>query len=153
MNVVGTVKKVALGLALTVGAAGAIAGTCVPDPYTAPGGFSGFFSSAGGDSCAFEFDVLSSGSYDIELTPSPAATSGGWSANVAGVGVLTPDANKLVGTFNFVTGVTYVLNILTPGGTSASGYSVSGVMVPVPGTLALLGLGLVGLGAARRKTA
>jgi hypothetical protein len=155
MSIMGTVKQVALGLALTAGAAGAFAGTCVPDPYTAPGGFAGFFSAAGGDSCVFEFDVAQSGDYFIELTPSPQATSAGWTASVDGFGPLAFAADKLTGIFSFLSGITYKLNINTPAGPSASGYSISGVMasVPVPSTLALLGLGLAGLGAVRRKTA
>jgi hypothetical protein len=76
---------------------------------------------------------------------------------VAGFGSLVYADDKLTGNFDFVTGVTYTLNIYTPAGFSDSGYSISGVMVgntvPVPGTLALVGLGLLGLGAVRRRSA
>jgi PEP-CTERM motif len=157
MNVRGKLKQITLALALAGAASGAFAGTCVPDPYTAPGGFSGFFANAGSDSCVFEFDVVPSGNYFIELTPSPQATSAGWAADVAGFGSLVFADDKLTGNFDFVSGVTYTLNIFTPAGPSASGYSISGVMVgneiPVPGTLALVGLGLIGLGAVRRRRA
>jgi hypothetical protein len=157
MNVMGKLKQLALGLTMAGAASGAFAGTCVPDTYTAPGGFSGFFANAGSDNCVFEFEVDPSGSYFIELTPSPQATSSGWAADVAGFGSLVYADDKLTGNFDFVTGVTYTLNIYTPAGFSDSGYSISGVMVgntvPVPGTLALVGLGLLGLGAVRRRSA
>jgi len=136
-------------------AAGASAAAFIPDQYTAPGGFSGVFDSAGGDSGTFYFDIVKAGKYLIELTPSPLASNSDWSAQVIGFGALTNATSKLMGTFDLLVGNNYELFVQSPAAGSTQGYSVSGVMasaeVPLPGTIGLLGLGMFALGMVRRK--
>jgi len=151
-------KQIAAAITLSMAvASGASAATFEPDDYAAPGGFSGIFSSAGGERGVFSFDIVESGKYLIELTPSPLATNNDWKARVVGFNWLTNTTSKLMGTFDLLAGNNYRLAIWSPAAPSEQGYSVSGVMasaeVPLPGTLGLLGLGLAGLAAARRKKA
>jgi hypothetical protein len=143
---------IALSLAVATGASAAV---FIPDEYTAPGGFSGVFSGTGGDNGSFFFDIVKTGKYLIELTPSPLASNSDWAAEVIGFGALTHATSKLLGSFDLLAGSNYELFIQSPAAASLQGYSVSGVMasaeVPLPGTIGLLGLGMFALGMVRRK--
>lgn len=156
MNTHRHLTRIAAGTALALGlAVHAQAATFAYNgsEYIAPGGFSATFLSAGGDTGTLLFDIVTAGSYAIELTPSPEFTTSDWTAAVTGFGSLVAGVTTINGIFDFAVGNDYALVISSPDGASNSGYSVSGVMaaVPVPGTFGLLGLGLVGLGLVRRR--